>query len=84
MCIRDRVTDGQKEKGIALMERGFRKGAGDETDTNKRPQDNRLHMGIAYLKAGQKEKAADIFKQVGGLHGAADMARLWSIHAKQL
>lgn len=69
------VLEGQYDKGIAFMERGLAKGT-------KKPQDARLHIGIAYLKAGQKEKAFEIFRNIGGVHGAADMGRLWSIHAK--
>ena len=77
------VSDGQYEKGLALMERAFRKGAGEESSVNKKPQDNKLHLGIAYLQAGRKDKAIEMFRQVSGAHGAADMARLWLIHARQ-
>ena len=77
------VTDGQYDKGLALMERGLAKGAGKGIP-NKKPQDSRLHLGIAYLMAGKKERALETFNAVGGAHGAGDMARLWSIYARQL
>ena len=72
------VTDGQFDRGIALMERGIAKGVGDE----KRPQDARLHLGIAYYLAGKKDKALEAFRDVHGIHGAADMGRLWSIQTR--
>lgn len=43
----------------------------------KRPDDARLHLGYAYLLAGQKAKAAQTFKAVQGTDGSADLARLW-------
>lgn len=76
------VTDGQHDKGLALMERGIAKGVG-KGFPNRKPQDSKLHLGIAYLIAGKKDKAVETFNGVGGTHGAADMARLWSIHARQ-
>ena len=73
------VTDGQFDKGLELMERGIAKGVSDA----KRPQDAKLHLGVAYYMAGQKDKAAAIFPTVEGVHGAADMGRLWAIRARQ-
>ena len=62
---------GQYEKGIALMQQGIAKGK------LKRADEANLHLGIAYLRAGQKGKAQQAFKLVGGTDGAADLARLW-------
>ena len=62
---------GQFEKGIALMQQGIAKGKLKRTD------EANLHLGIAYLRAGQKAKAQQAFKQVGGTDGTADLARLW-------
>jgi hypothetical protein len=39
-------------------------------------------LGIAYLKAGKKTKALDVFNSVSGVHGSADLARLWATYAK--
>jgi hypothetical protein len=54
------------------MQKGIAKGG------LKRKDDAYLHLGIAYLRAGQKGKAAQAFKSVGGTDGAADIARLWT------
>lgn len=62
---------GQHEKGIALIQQGIKKGG------LKQPNDANLHLGIAQLRAGQKARAAQAFKAVGGNDGAADLARLW-------
>jgi hypothetical protein len=74
------VTDGQFDKGLALMERGIAKGIADA----KRPQDAKLHLGVAYFMAGKKGKALEIFPTVTGIHGAADMGRLWTLRARQV
>lgn len=71
------VGYGQTAKGIALMEQGIKKGG------LRRPNDAKLHLGIAYLQAGQKAKALQVFKTVGGTDGAADLARLWSLVARR-
>ena len=62
---------GQFEKGIALMQQGIAKGK------LKRADEANLHLGIAYLRAGQKAKAREAFKSVSGADGASDLARLW-------
>ena len=36
-----------------------------------------------YLAAGQKPKAVQAFKEVGGTDGPADLARLWLIVAQR-
>lgn len=71
------VGYGQAAKGIALMEQGIKKGG------LRRPEDAKLHLGIAYLQAGQKAKALQVFKTVGGTDGAADLARLWTLQASR-
>lgn len=65
------VSAGQFDKGIGLMEQGIRKGG------IKRIDDAKLHMGIAYLWAGQKPKATQMFKTVQGADGTADLAHYW-------
>jgi len=69
------VINGQFDKGLAMMEQGISKGG------LKRPDDDRLHLGIAYLMAGQKAKAIEVFKTVQGTDGTAELARLWMLHA---
>jgi hypothetical protein len=65
------VSYGQFDKGIPAMEQGVRK------DALKHPEDAKLHLGLAYLAAGQKAKAVQMLKTVGGTDGTADLARLW-------
>jgi tetratricopeptide (TPR) repeat protein len=65
------VTAGDVDKGLGLMEQGMAKGA------LKRPEDAKLHLGMAYLQAGNRAKANQILRTVGGNDGAADLARLW-------
>ncbi len=67
------VTAGQFDKGLALMENGLKKGG------LKRPEEAKLHMGIAYQLAGQKDKAIQAFKSVQGTDSVADLARLWIV-----
>lgn len=62
---------GQADKGIALIQKGL------ASPGLKNPDDARLHLGIAYLRAGNKAKANEAFRSVKGTDGAADLARLW-------
>ena len=67
------VSYDQFPKGIPLLEAGIRKGG------LRHPDDSRLHLGIAYMRAGQKAKAVQMFRTVGGKEGAAEIARLWTM-----
>ncbi len=58
------------QQGVALLQQNPGKGKGRLDEAN-------LHLGIAFLRAGQKPKAAQAFKAVVGTDGAADLARLW-------
>ena len=71
------VMQGDYAKGLALMEQGMRKGGLAE-----RPQDSKLRLGVAYLLAGQRARAIETFRNVGGTHGAADLGRIWAIYAR--
>jgi tetratricopeptide (TPR) repeat protein len=62
---------GQYDKGIALIQKGIAKG------DHRSPDNARLHLGIAYLRAGNKAKATEAFRSVKGTDGTADLARLW-------
>ncbi len=71
-------TQGQADKGIALIEQGIAKGG------LKRPEDAKLRLGVALLKTGkQKAKAVQTLRSVQGADGAADLGRMWSMTAHQ-
>src|ERR1700726_526123 len=69
------VSYGQFDKGIPAMEQAVERGG------LKRPDDARLHLGLAYLAAGQKSKAVAMFRTVGGNDGAADLGHLWVLQS---
>ena len=71
------VYSGQAAKGVGLIQQGIAK------DTLKRPEDAKLHLGIAQLVAGDKAKALATFKTVQGTDGTADLARLWALYARR-
>lgn len=68
---------GQADKGLAMMEEGLAKGG------LRQPEDTRLRLGMAYVLAGQKDKALATLAAVKGGDGSADLARLWSLHAQR-
>jgi hypothetical protein len=70
------ATGGEAAKGIPLMQQGITKGG------LKRPEDARLHLGIAQVLAGDP-KAQATLRAVAGSDGTADLARLWSLHARR-
>ena len=71
------VTMGQYDKGIALIEQGIAKGG------LKRPEDAKLHLGLALLQSGKKNKAVQTLRSVQGNDGGADLGRLWAVYANQ-
>ncbi|HSC64367.1 MAG TPA: hypothetical protein VLD35_12070 [Caldimonas sp.] len=71
------VYAGQPAKGVQLMQQGIAKGG------LKRPEDAKLHLGIAQFLAGDKAKAQATFKSVQGADGTADLARLWALYARR-
>ncbi len=71
------VFTGQAAKGLQLMQQGLAKSG------LKRPEDAKLHLGIAQLTAGENSKAQATFKTVSGTDGTADLARLWALYAKR-
>jgi hypothetical protein len=73
----NQVFDGAAAKGISVMQQGIAKG------NLKRPDDAKLHLGVAYALAGDRTKALAQFKGVGGADGTADLARLWSLQARR-
>jgi hypothetical protein len=70
------VYEGNPSKGFPLIEQGIRKGG------LKRPEDAKLRLGEAQLQAGQKQRGVQTLREVKGTDGAADIARLWVLHAR--
>ena len=69
------VTLGRIDQGIELIEQGIAKGG------LKRPEDAKLHLGVAYIHGSRKDQALETLKAVRGTDGTADLARLWAIFA---
>ena len=65
------LVNGQAAKAAQLIQQGIDKGG------LKRLDDARLHLGLAFIRAGDKAKAAEVFHAVQGTDGTADLARLW-------
>lgn len=70
------VINAQFDKGLELMEQGIAKGGLKSIDEAK------LHLGMAYLQAGKRDKATEVFKSIQGNDGAADLSRLWLLVRK--
>lgn len=67
----------QYPKAVEALNRGLTKGG-----VRNEPE-ARLLLGIAQLKAGNKDEAAKTFQQVKGNATLERLANLWSLHAKQ-
>jgi len=70
------ATNGNAAKGIEMMETAIR------MDQLTRPEDSKLHLGIAYLRAGQTAKAKQMLNSVRGADGTQDIAQLWVLSIK--
>jgi len=68
---------GQYDKAVDQLSKGLSKGG------VKNEPDARLTLGIAQLKAGQKDDAMKTFKAVKGDPALERLANLWGLHAKQ-
>ena len=73
----NRVFQGQAAQGLALMQQGLAKG------NLKHPEDAKLHLAIAQLRAGDPARAQATLKTVSGTDGTADLARLWALYARR-
>ncbi len=62
----------QFEKGVELMEKGIAKGIA------RRPEDARLRLGVAYIQAGQNDKALQTLASVSGPEGLTELVRYWT------
>jgi tetratricopeptide (TPR) repeat protein len=69
------VSVGRVDEGIGLIDNGLAKGG------LKHPEEARLHLGQAYLRSGNKNKAIEVFKSIKGTDSTGDLGRLWAIYA---
>jgi Tfp pilus assembly protein PilF len=67
---------GDFERAVVAYERGLAKG------NVRNPEEARLNLGIAQLKAGNKEGAAATFAAVKGDETLQRIARLWSLQTR--
>lgn len=67
---------GDFERSVVAYERGLAKG------NVRNPEEARLNLGIAQLKAGNKEGAAATFAAVKGDETLQRIARLWSLQTR--
>ena len=70
------VYEGKADKGFPLIEQGLKKGG------LKRPEDAKLRLGEAQLQAGRRDAGVKTLREVKSNDGAADIARLWVLHAR--
>jgi hypothetical protein len=70
------VYEGKPDKGFPLIDQGIKKGG------LKRPEDAKLRLGEAQLQSGRRESGVKTLREVKGNDGAADIARLWVLHAR--
>jgi hypothetical protein len=70
------IYEGQTEKGFSMVEQGIKKGG------LKRPEDAKLRLGEAQIQAGQRQRGVQTLRSVQGNDGTADLARLWTLHAR--
>ena len=70
------VSAGKGDQGLKLMEQAIKFG------TAKRPEEMKLHYGIAQANAGKKAAAVTTLKSVKGTAGEAELARYWLLAIK--
>lgn len=70
------VTMGQFDHGLELMNKGIAKGV------LKNPDDAKLRLGYAYVIAGRKDEGLKTLETVTGNDGRGDLARYWTMWAK--
>ncbi|HUK59195.1 MAG TPA: hypothetical protein VLV50_08175 [Stellaceae bacterium] len=65
------LSDRRASDATAALEKSLAKGGLDH------PDDARLHLGMAYLAAGEGTKADAVFAAITSTDGDADLARMW-------
>lgn len=67
------ATMGQADKGIGFIQQGIAKGG------LKAPDEAKLRLGMAQVRAGKKAEAIQTFQGITGKGGAADLAKYWVV-----
>ncbi|MYN01817.1 tetratricopeptide repeat protein [Pseudoduganella sp. DS3] len=67
------VSEGKGEAGLKLIEEAIKLGSA------RRPEEVKLHYGIAQYNAGKKAAALSTLKTVKGTAGEPELARYWSM-----
>lgn len=67
------ATMGQADKGVDFIQKGIAKGG------LKAPDEAKLRLGMAQVRAGKKEEAIQTFQGIKGGGGAADLAKYWVV-----
>ena len=70
-------TMGQHDKGIGFIQQGIAKGS------LKNPEEAKLRLGMAQVRAGKKAEAIQTFESIKGGGGAGDLARVWIMYLNQ-
>ncbi|MBB3117802.1 tetratricopeptide repeat protein [Pseudoduganella violacea] len=68
------VSEGKGDQGLKLIEQAIKFGSA------KRPEEMKLHFGLAQFNAGKKAAALSTLKSVKGEHGEAELARYWTMY----
>ncbi|UTY60768.1 hypothetical protein HPQ68_14175 [Massilia sp. erpn] len=68
------VSEGKGDQGLKLIEQAIKFGSA------KRPEEMKLHFGLAQFNAGKKPAALNTLKSVKGEHGEAELARYWTMY----
>lgn len=68
---------GQYDKGVGFIQQGIAKGG------LKQPDEAKLRLGAAQVKAGRKDDAIKTFESVKAGGGLSDVAKVWIMTLKQ-
>jgi len=68
------VSEGKGEQGLKLIDEAVKLG------TARKPEEMKLHYGIAQFNAGKKSAAISTLKSVKGSNGESDLARYWTMY----
>jgi len=68
------VSQGKGDQGLKLIDEAIKMG------TARKPEEMKLHYGVAQYIAGKKSAAVSTLKSVKGSNGESDLARYWTLY----